>query len=116
MCWSHACRASTMTGSAIASCSILHFAGLDFIPARPRGMPQECACEEGFGGLDCSKATQALEYGKGVNQSAVPFELLYFSLPKPTGQIKQAPAGECSEGLFCAQKLHPRSAGSASPT
>lgn len=54
------------------------------VPAADNSTRKECACEEGFGGADCSKATRALEYGQPVNQSAVPFELLYFSLPKPT--------------------------------
>lgn len=45
---------------------------------------KECVCEEGYGGVDCSKATQVLEYGQAVNQTEATFEMHFYALPTPT--------------------------------
>lgn len=49
---------------------------------------KQCQCDEGYGGIDCSKASSTLEFGHTITQEPVPFELNFFSLPPVTeGQL-----------------------------
>lgn len=47
---------------------------------------KQCQCDEGYGGIDCSKASSTLEFGHTITQEPVPFELNFFSLPPVTGE------------------------------
>lgn len=46
----------------------------------------QCQCDEGYGGADCSQASQVLEWGQAVVAAPAAFDLLFFSLPEPTGK------------------------------
>jgi hypothetical protein len=60
------------------------------VPANDSSPYKRCACDEGFGGRDCSKAAHALEYGRQIHQDPAAFEVTYFSLPPLTGALEAA--------------------------